>query len=406
MAIQPMALQVQNVQGNALGAFAQGQQHAQQTRANDLELAQRTLQNVGSLAFGVMGGRLDGQPDPARWEEALDLIGSQGVNVDMFRGRPDLAPIIAKASVDVLGQLNNNLNERELAQRMAEFDFQVQQALKGPAPTANMQDYAMAQKDPGYAEFLGKGPGGKTPDSVRALELRAEMAGLKPGTPEYRQFMVSGGSGGTSLSFDPATGALSFSQGGGARLGQTIDTGLGGEYVTMQQDALAAMRGMASLDAMEQAMADPGFYSGFGSDQIMGLKRAAAAIGIDPEGVTSMETFGALSKQAALDAMGGSLGTGFSNADRDFVEQQVPTLANTPEGNRALLGIQRKLQQRKIDIANLAEQYRLANGNMTGFVQFLSEWAEANPVFVSTQQSAAPQSSPASIDDILKGYGL
>src|SRR5690606_33611670 len=111
MAIQPLALQVQNTQGNALGAFAQGQQHAQQTRANDLQLAQQTLQNVGSLAFGVMGGNLDGQPDPALWEEALDLIGSQGVPVDQFRGRPDLAPVIAKASVDTLGQLQLAQNE-------------------------------------------------------------------------------------------------------------------------------------------------------------------------------------------------------------------------------------------------------------------------------------------------------
>lgn len=135
MAIQPMALAVQNTQGNALGAFAQGQQHAQQTRANDLAMAQQTMQNIGSLAFGVLGGKLDGQADPALWEEALDMIGSQGVNVDAFRGRPDMAAIIAKASADTLGQMNHDLNEQQLAQRMHEFDFQVSEALKGPAPT-------------------------------------------------------------------------------------------------------------------------------------------------------------------------------------------------------------------------------------------------------------------------------
>lgn len=56
----------------------------------------------------------------------------------------------------------------------------------------------------------------KTPDSVRALEIRAERAGLKPGTAEYNQFMISGGSGGTSLSVGP-NGEVNFSQGGAVK---------------------------------------------------------------------------------------------------------------------------------------------------------------------------------------------
>lgn len=55
--------------------------------------------------------------------------------------------------------------------------------------------------------------GQNTPDSVRALEIRAERAGLKPGTQEYNQFMLSGGGGGTSLSVGP-NGEVSFQQGG------------------------------------------------------------------------------------------------------------------------------------------------------------------------------------------------
>lgn len=56
----------------------------------------------------------------------------------------------------------------------------------------------------------------KLPDSVRALQERANLAGLKPGTPEYNQFMISGGSGGTQLSIGP-NGEVSFSQGGASR---------------------------------------------------------------------------------------------------------------------------------------------------------------------------------------------
>lgn len=38
-------------------------------------------------------------------------------------------------------------------------------------------------------------PDAQVPDSVRALNLRAEQAGLRPGTPEYQKFMISGGRG-------------------------------------------------------------------------------------------------------------------------------------------------------------------------------------------------------------------
>lgn len=79
-------------------------------------------------------------------------------------------------------------------------------------PLMNAGDGAIY--DPNNGSWI-QAPGGgeKLPDSVRALELRAERAGLKPGTPEYNQFMLSGGSGGMSISVGP-DGQFSFQQGG------------------------------------------------------------------------------------------------------------------------------------------------------------------------------------------------
>ena len=80
--------------------------------------------------------------------------------------------------------------------------------------------------------------------------------------------------------------------------------------------------------------------------------------------------------------MGGSLGTGFSNADRDFVVGQVPNLQNTPRGNKAVIAINRKMQERKIEIARMARDYEVQNGRLdAGFMQQLSQWAEAHPLF-------------------------
>jgi hypothetical protein len=44
-----------------------------------------------------------------------------------------------------------------------------------------------------------RNPQQKTPDSVTALQMRAAEAGLRPGTPEYQKFMLSGGDKGITI---------------------------------------------------------------------------------------------------------------------------------------------------------------------------------------------------------------
>ncbi len=85
-----------------------------------------------------------------------------------------------------------------------------------PQLTADQRNFQMAQNDPAFAEFMGIGAGPEPTDTQRNLEWRAAQSGLQPGTPEYQQFMMSGGSGGTSLSVGP-DGSVSFQQGGSNR---------------------------------------------------------------------------------------------------------------------------------------------------------------------------------------------
>ena len=264
---------------------------------------------------------------------------------------------------------------RDRQRNAANAQFLTDPQLRGMVESGAL-DFADAYR------YQQQGTGDGVTDTQRNLEWRAREAGLAPGTPEYMEFMRSGGSGGMSIEMGP-DGTMRFQQGGGGRFNQTVDVGGGQMYNDLQQQALNAHSALNTFGAMEQMMADPAFYSGFGADQVMGLKRMAAAVGIDPDGVSSMETFMSMSNQAVLAQMGGSLGQGFSNADRDFVVAQMPQLANTPEGNRQLLEILRGIERRKIEVADLAQQYRQANGNLDGFVQFLGEWAEANPLFAS-----------------------
>lgn len=164
---------------------------------------------------------------------------------------------------------------------------------------------------------------------------------------------------------------------------KTVGEGYGKRFLDIQAGAQTAQRALNALDVMEQTMSDPGFYSGAASGTLQTLKRYGSALGLDAAGIDSMETFNAMTKQAALDVMGGSLGTGFSNADRDFVIDQVPNLQNTPDGNRKLIGVQRLLNRRKQEIAEQARQYAERNGGRidAGFDEYLAKWAEQNPLF-------------------------
>lgn len=165
---------------------------------------------------------------------------------------------------------------------------------------------------------------------------------------------------------------------------------LAGQMKAIEEGEGSARSGLDSLTIMEQQLAQPGFYSGAGGDTVLAAKKLARAFGLSPDGIDSMETFNAQAKKAALDSMGGSLGTGFSNADRDFVLGQVPTLDTSPEGNAKLIGIQKKLLERRIEVARRARAYERANRRLDGaFFEQLDQWAQANPLF------PAPPSPPS-----------
>jgi hypothetical protein len=182
-------------------------------------------------------------------------------------------------------------------------------------------------------------------------------------------------------------GAQNITVGSEKGYDKTIGEGYGKRFLDIQEGSQTAQRALNALDVMQGAMADPGFYSGAGAEKIKGLKRLGSAIGIaNAEGIDSIETFNAMAKQAALDTMGGSLGSGFSNADRDFVLDQVPSLANTPGGNQRLITVQRALNTRKQDVARLAREYATQNGGRidVGFDDYLAKWSEQNPLFPNT----------------------
>lgn len=246
-------------------------------------------------------------------------------------------------------------------------------------------------------------------DPEGALQIGQLYKALQPETTdEIKEYNLYRQQGGTD---DFTNWKVKLKQAGATKINNVVQTGdnqyaktLGENdakgFLDVNKAGNTANSKLNTLTVLDNLMKDPSFYSGFGGPTRMRANQALASLGIaNPNAASAQEAFDAISKKMVLDLAGGSLGTGFSNADRDFIVGQVPALQNTPEGNRRLIEYMRKIAQREQQVAQLARQYAKANNNrfdQAGFNEFLAKWSEQNPLFANearTQQTA-PQVDP------------
>lgn len=346
-------------------------------------------------------------PSPAQQmtqpRQAQTTTGGQSQSVFQQLLSPEVAFPVAAALMgqqgnganfaNAFGQLGPALKDNKTFKYLQQHDPELADAMRNGLLDAKDAYGLMLKKReaqaPNYRYDTIDGSLVRTDTHGGASNVVYRGEGARPMNPQERQYWGIGADDNRPYVMDGgkprALGGqnISVNMSGEKAYDSAVGGGYGKRFLGLQDEAQGAQKALNTLQVMEGAMSDPGFYSGVGSGSVMQLKRAAQALGMNADGVDSIETFNAMSKQSALDSMGGSLGTGFSNADRDFVIDQVPNLANTPEGNQALVGIQRSIAQRKIDIANLARDYAANNGGRidSGFDGYLAKWAEQNPLF-------------------------
>ena len=151
----------------------------------------------------------------------------------------------------------------------------------------------------------------------------------------------------------------------------------------IQDDAASAVDMIGQSRVLKALMNDPDFKSGALTEPVIAFKKVIEALGGDPANVGSQEAFQAVTAQLILDKMGGSLGVGFSEGDRKFVEKMAPALSTSELGNQLILKMNTAVAERKIEINNFANQYIEQNGMIDQrFNSALMKWAKANPMFV------------------------
>ncbi|GJD76205.1 hypothetical protein [Methylobacterium goesingense] len=243
------------------------------------------------------------------------------------------------------------------------------------------------------AQAQAEGAAAGKPDETFTLIPEAERASLGLPAGSYQR-----DSKGKVSSVNPTGTTINM----GAEKAQDAVVGKG--YGELQLDMATKGRNAGStlntLSLMEQAMKAPGFYSGFGGESAKRANQILGALGVkDARAASPAEVFDALSNKVVLDGLGGSLGPGISNTDRDYIARTAPTLAQSEQGNRDLIGVARSLAQRQQVVSKLARDYAAKNGGRldAGFDQALDEFAAQNPLFPQAragEAASAPKEPP------------
>lgn len=145
---------------------------------------------------------------------------------------------------------------------------------------------------------------------------------------------------------------------------------------------------LASLNRMHALTYDPNFRSGFAGETQLKARQLLVAAGLaSPDIVKSTEEFHSHAAKSILDGLGGSLGSGVSNADAILVSRIAGSINNTPEANRLIIDAGRRFVKRQMEISKLAAQYERENKGFdsVGFQAYLEDWAEKNPMWTQEE---------------------
>ena len=180
--------------------------------------------------------------------------------------------------------------------------------------------------------------------------------------------------------------------------------------------ASSARNTQANIDRLDQLLSDPSVYQGTGGEKVLQAKRLAKSMGFDVGDVGGAEAVQAISNHLALQARNPAGGAGMpgamSDSDREYLKAMQPGLEKTPEGNKQIIDVSRKLNQRAIDVEKFRQGYIREHGRLNeGFYAALNDWSEKTPMFPKQQRSPASQRGQAQptlndIDAELKRRGL
>ena len=234
--------------------------------------------------------------------------------------------------------------------------------------------------------LVAEGPAAAPRESAFAEKLR--LAGVDPTTPEGQERA-------RQLAFKPET-VVNVGSKGATKFSETLGTKQAEKFSALQDSADIAQSTRFQLDRIRAAL--PNIQQGptaggrlFVGQLIQGLGLDPAAIGVNPEEITSAQDFtSAVNKITTnyTESLKGSL----SERELDFLAAIPPQLANSPEGNAFIVDNLTRANDAVIARADAAADWvagqEAAGRRVTGsqFANFLRRYDRENPVFTEADR--------------------
>jgi hypothetical protein len=183
---------------------------------------------------------------------------------------------------------------------------------------------------------------------------------------------------------------------------------LSDQRASISDGATRAQQQNSQLDQLGDALSGTGVYQGKFGEAVLGLKKGAAALGFNVDGIADSELANKISKQMALELRNPTGGAGMpgalSDSDRQYLTQMTASLDNSPEGNKRIIQMYKSLNQRSLDIDRLASEYEESHGGRldAGFRKRVADFASNNTLFKQEAPAAAATSAPTGGFKIIK----
>jgi hypothetical protein len=217
--------------GGRAQEYAQGIQQREQglteQKRAELEARQKAMYQDGYQAFQMLSdGNIDGIISLAN--DRLEML-STFDDVDASDTLGVIRDAEAAKAGDPMALRNLSMTLSSAAQTAQRMGLVPQQE----AERGVVVDGNLVGQNTGRVIYQGQPKPTEEPAAMQTLRFRAQAAGLEPGTPEYADFMRSGGGGGQVINVDTGGGPSD-------ELNKLLDTQLAGYFTAASTSASAA----------------------------------------------------------------------------------------------------------------------------------------------------------------------
>ncbi len=170
------------------------------------------------------------------------------------------------------------------------------------------------------------------------------------------------------------------------------------------KNAQTASSNVATLDRIQQLLAEGERDQGKWAGLRLEVRKGLNALGVPAGDTSPMEVARGLSNKFALQLRDPSSGAGMpgalSDSDREFLKSMSTSIDNSPEANKLVIDIYRRMSQRTIDLENTRRSYVKQHGRLDeNFRSQLSDFVTTTPLFadmagVTGSKSPSTPSTP------------